>query len=170
MHPCIGVDEIVRLLACELVASGGKATAVALACCCKSFEDPVLGALWETQEQLYPLLDTFPEGVWEEGSLDFVSLPTTPYLLSIKPLYREGFQENADDFGVDSLQQVCPTDAGTQIRRFRRTRTSARFLNAATSHSQRTPAPKSKSPRIQRSHCRYHSLRPPIPVPYDHSY
>ena len=49
MHICLNVDELVRLIACELVASEGKATAVALAGCCKSFEDPVLDALWETQ-------------------------------------------------------------------------------------------------------------------------
>ena len=90
MHPCFCVDEIVRLLACELVASGEKTTAVALACCCKSFEDPMLDALWATQEQLYPLLNTFPEGVWESG-YQVVSLPTTLYLFSIKPLCSEGF-------------------------------------------------------------------------------
>jgi hypothetical protein len=67
MHACLGVDEILRLLACELVWSEAKATAVALACCCKSFEDPVLDALWETQEQLFPLLKSLPEGVWKEG-------------------------------------------------------------------------------------------------------
>ena len=44
MHACLNVDEIVRLIAYELVASGGYATAVALARCCKSFEDPVLDA------------------------------------------------------------------------------------------------------------------------------
>ena len=67
MHACLYVDEIVRPIACELVTSGGEATAVALACCCKSFEDPVLDALWETQEWLTPLLKTFPEDVWNEG-------------------------------------------------------------------------------------------------------
>jgi len=60
MHPCLHVDETVRHVASELVASGGKATAVALACCYKSFEDPVLDALWETQEELAPLLESLP--------------------------------------------------------------------------------------------------------------
>ena len=61
MHACLHVDEIVRLIAWELVSSEGRATAIALACCCQSFEDPALDALWETQYQLTPLLKTFPE-------------------------------------------------------------------------------------------------------------
>ena len=53
MYPCLGVDEILRLLAHELVASKAKATAVALACCYKRFEDSVLNTLWETQDRLF---------------------------------------------------------------------------------------------------------------------
>ena len=67
MHACLSVDEIIRLIACELVDSKAKATAVALAACRKSFEEPVLDALWETQEELLPLLESLPEGVWREG-------------------------------------------------------------------------------------------------------
>ena len=52
MHACLNVpDEILRLIACELVASEGQATAVPLACCSQSFEGPVLDALWETQDR-----------------------------------------------------------------------------------------------------------------------
>ena len=75
MHPCLSVDEILRLLASELVASEAKATAVALASCCKSFEDPVLDALWEAQDRLVPLLKCFPQDVWEGGSLVSQLLP-----------------------------------------------------------------------------------------------
>ena len=49
MHACLNVDEIIRLIARELVASESKATAAALACRRKTFEDPVLDTLWETQ-------------------------------------------------------------------------------------------------------------------------
>ena len=73
MHACLRVDEIVRLLACELVASEANATAVSFACCCKGFEDPVLDELWETQERLTPLLKCFPQDVWEEIDGIFVS-------------------------------------------------------------------------------------------------
>ena len=45
MHLCLNVDEILRLIAHELVASRGKGTTVGLACCCKGFEDPVLDGL-----------------------------------------------------------------------------------------------------------------------------
>ena len=76
MHACLNVDEIVRLIACELVASRAKATAAALARCCNSFEDPVLDTLWETQDQLPPLLEPFPRDVWNEGGRT-VSTPTT---------------------------------------------------------------------------------------------
>ena len=47
MHACLYVDEILRLIASELVVPGAKATTVLLVCCCKSFEDPVLDTLWE---------------------------------------------------------------------------------------------------------------------------
>ena len=65
MHACLYVDEIVRLIAREIIASGRKAVAVALACCCKSLEDPVLDELWETQKELNPLLKSLPGGVWD---------------------------------------------------------------------------------------------------------
>jgi len=86
MHACLSVDEIVRLLACELVAAGGKLTAVALACCHKTLEDPVLDVLWGIQDRLYPLLETFPASVWDEAVKTFVSLPMTPQLAPPQPL------------------------------------------------------------------------------------
>jgi hypothetical protein len=73
MHPCLSVDEITRFLAHELVASEAKATAVSLARCCRSFEDPVLDALWRTQEGLIPLLKCLPQEVWLERNGNFVS-------------------------------------------------------------------------------------------------
>jgi len=73
MHACLNVDEIVRLLACELVMSGGRGSAAALARCRKSFEEPVLDALWEAQDQLRPLLKSFPEGVLDEKGGKWVS-------------------------------------------------------------------------------------------------
>ena len=63
MHPSrLGVpDEILRLLARELVTSETEAAAVSLACRCKKFEDPVLDALWETRDRLLPLFEPLPE-------------------------------------------------------------------------------------------------------------
>jgi hypothetical protein len=76
MHVCLNVEEILRLIAYELVASEGKTIAVALACCCKAFEDPVLDALWETQDKLVPLLKSFPEAVWGYEGGNLVSATT----------------------------------------------------------------------------------------------
>ena len=73
MHDILNVDEIIRLLASGLVVSGWRATAVALACCCRKFEDPTLDALWREQKRLSPLLNTFPKDIWDRASNDFVS-------------------------------------------------------------------------------------------------
>ena len=75
MHLCLHVDEILRLIASELVASKCKATAAALARCCKIFEDPVLDSLWENQEWLIPVLKIFPKDVWNCREAD-VCAPT----------------------------------------------------------------------------------------------
>ena len=63
MHPCLYVDEIARIIARELVAFDGQATSVALACCCKTLEDPVLDILWETQSRVLLLLKPLPRDV-----------------------------------------------------------------------------------------------------------
>lgn len=82
MHPCLGVDEILRLIARKLVESEAEATAVSLACCCKCFEDPMLDTLWEGQDQLIPLLKCFPPDAWAERHGKFVSQVTAsvPYI------------------------------------------------------------------------------------------
>ena len=85
MHACLKVDELVRLIAHELVTSGAKATIVALARCCKSFEDSVLDVLWETQGALLILLKSLPGDVWNEGGY-IVSVPTTWFSLSLNRL------------------------------------------------------------------------------------
>jgi len=85
MHPCLGVDKIVRLIATELVEFDGRGTSVALACYCKSFEDPVLDALWERQCKLLPLLRSLPGDVWNERG-HTVSMPTTHFYLPLNCL------------------------------------------------------------------------------------
>ena len=91
MHPCLYVDEIVRLIAHELVAFNARATSVALACCCKTFEDPVLDILWETQSRVLPLLKSLPGDVWDEGGCS-VSVPTTCFLSSLNYLIQKSFK------------------------------------------------------------------------------
>lgn len=64
MHRCLCVDDIVRPIAGELVAAKANASAVALACCCKRFEDPVLDTLWATQSHFVPLLRILLGDLW----------------------------------------------------------------------------------------------------------
>ena len=66
MHPCLSVDEIIRLLVRELVWSEAKGSAVAFGCCCKNLEDPVLDVLWATQVRMTPLLKCLPQDTWED--------------------------------------------------------------------------------------------------------
>jgi hypothetical protein len=91
MHGCLNVDEILRLLACELVASKANATAVSLACCCRSFEDPALDALWETQDQLLHLLKSLPEDIWKEEGGRFVSPLTASTFSALNHLICKSF-------------------------------------------------------------------------------
>ena len=74
MHPCLSVDDILRVLARILDESEAKTTVVALACCCKAFEEPMLDELWRTQDELGPLLKCFPQDVWKEEDGCLVSL------------------------------------------------------------------------------------------------
>jgi len=114
MHPCLGVDEVLRLLACELVASGAKATAVSLARCCKGFADPVLDALWETQERLLPLLKSFPTDVWRVDSGRFVS-PLILFVFSLpNRAAEEDFQETPDERGMEPFPKIRSGNTGAR--------------------------------------------------------
>ena len=93
MHACLNVDEILRLIVCQLVESKAKATAVALACCCKGFEDSVLDALWETQDGLLPLLDSFPADAWDEGEYT-VSVPTPRVFSPLNHFIEKSFKRH----------------------------------------------------------------------------
>ena len=75
MHACLNVDEIVRLITNELIQPNAKSGAVALACCHKSFEDPVLDTLWGRQDRLLPLVESLPGDIWNEDE-HTVSTPT----------------------------------------------------------------------------------------------
>ena len=91
MHACLNVDEIIRLIVHQLVRSRAKATAIALACCCKNFEDPVLDVLWETQDGLLPLLKSLPTDVWNEGGYT-VSAPIAHISYSLNSFIRKSFK------------------------------------------------------------------------------
>jgi hypothetical protein len=88
MHRLLLVHDIPHLLACELVGSELKATAVSLACCCRTFEDPVLNVLWETQDQLTPLLKCLPQDAWKEGDYTSTFVSKTVVFDSLSALNR----------------------------------------------------------------------------------
>ena len=113
MHRCLNVDEVVRLIACELAASGGKATAVCLACCCKGLGDPVLDVLWATQVELSPLFKCLPGDVWKEGGYT-VSTPTTHVLLLPQRFRLKVLKTPSDGDGMVSFPKVRSKNASTQ--------------------------------------------------------
>ena len=91
MHACLNVDEIVRFIAHEVVVSNAKGTAVSLACCHKSLEDPVLDTLWESQDWLTTLLECLPRDVWNEDGCT-VSALTTYVSCSLNCLVSKSFK------------------------------------------------------------------------------
>ena len=160
MHPCLHVDEILRHVASEVVASKGKGTAVALARCCKSFEDPVLDVLWETQEGLIPLFGSLPRGVWNDDECD-VGAPTVFVLHSLKHTFPV-FQKAPDEAGVGSIPRICPKDAKAR-RRWPFAPTIASSHGAAVSYLQRTFAPKPEISYVDGCRRGSRSLHPLVP-------
>ena len=119
MHACLNIDEIIRLIARELVASGGNATAVGLACCCKSYEDPVLDVLWATQDRLLPLFKSLPGGVWNGGGCT-VSVSTTSIFLfltiRLESLSKD-FQRRRNGLVSGSTPEGCENSVNTAFGR-----------------------------------------------------
>ena len=170
MHPCLDVDEVLRLLARELVASGANATAVSLARCRKSFEDPVLDALWRAQERLLPLLKSFPGDVWKVEAGRFVSPPTVLILSPSNCFTEEVFQEAPDERGMESFPKIRSGNTDTQSRRLRGPSNSGRSVGVATLHRQRMFASETVSVCVQECHRGFHSVYTPLSLPENHKY
>lgn len=77
-HRCWGLDEIVRAIAANLVLDKAKTSAVSLASCSKSLEEPALGEVWRSLSSLAPLVKCFPPEVWETRDEKLVSVSTHP--------------------------------------------------------------------------------------------
>jgi hypothetical protein len=67
LHKVFEIDEILRPIAGYVVGISGS-SAIALACCCEAFEEPVLSSYWEDQ-CLDKLASVFPEGVLKRSDL-----------------------------------------------------------------------------------------------------
>jgi len=77
-HRCWGLDEIVRAIAESLVSDNARASAVSLASCSKSLEEPALGEVWRSLSSLAPLVKSFPPEVWEVKDEKLASITTGP--------------------------------------------------------------------------------------------
>ena len=71
-HKVFEIDEILRLITGHAVDLGGSAP-VALACCCKVFEEPTLSLYWEDR-RLDQLANVLPKGVLKRSGPN-----TSPY-------------------------------------------------------------------------------------------
>ncbi|KAF9652134.1 hypothetical protein BDM02DRAFT_3183860 [Thelephora ganbajun] len=67
-HKIFEIDEIFRPIAGHVVDLSGS-SAIALACCCKAFEEPVLSSYWEEQS-LDKLARVIPTGVLKRSGLN----------------------------------------------------------------------------------------------------
>ena len=76
-HKCWGLDEIVRDIAACLVSDQARASAVSLAICSKSLEEPALGEVWRSLSSLAPLVKCFPPEVWEAKDEKLASTTTS---------------------------------------------------------------------------------------------
>jgi len=76
MHHTFEVDEILRIIASSIEYENRK-DAVSFACCCKSFSDPALDAIWGIWQRCFAtLLRTLPPSTWTIVDKTFVSFPT----------------------------------------------------------------------------------------------
>ena len=66
-HEVFKIDEVLRLIAGHVVDLCGPG-AIAFACCCKTFEEPVLSFYWEDR-RLDKLASVLPEGVLKRSGL-----------------------------------------------------------------------------------------------------
>lgn len=69
-HPIFNIDELVRLVADELV-SISRRSAVSFALACRSFEEPALSSLWKEQPSLHYLVMVLPSATAPYGDDGF---------------------------------------------------------------------------------------------------
>ena len=167
MHRCLNVDEIVRLIARELVISGGNATAVRLARCCKSFEDPVLDALWTMRFNLSTLFKCFPGDVWNEGGYT-VSTQTTYAPFFPQRCCSKVIQTASNGGGMGSFPEVRSKNPISQGSWRPGNPVSRGLLRHATLRNQRALAPKSDNSRFLENQGIVYFIHSIVPFPHNH--
>ena len=74
MNKAFYVDELVRRIGFHADGrSLGSASLLALACCCKALEGPVMDVLWKRQKYLSVILQTLPADCWTVTNRVYVS-------------------------------------------------------------------------------------------------
>lgn len=74
MNQVFYIEELVRRIAFNAEdGSPGSASLLALACCCKILEDPVMDVLWQRQKHLLIILQTLPADCWTITDRVYVS-------------------------------------------------------------------------------------------------
>jgi hypothetical protein len=105
VHRCWSVDEIVRAIAANLVTDEAKASAVALASCSKSLEQPTLEEVWRCLPNLAPLVQCFPPEIWKLiKKKKLASTKNGVYIISNRiPIV---FQKSPTPSGMDSISKA----------------------------------------------------------------
>jgi hypothetical protein len=131
-HRCWALDEIVRVIAANLVLDKANASAVSLANCSKSLEEPALSEVWRSLSSLAPLVKSFPPEVWEirEEKLASTAMDLEDVLCgSDQPLIV--FQEGSATRGMDAISAAVRIKGPTP----------GSFLPGCSNLTGRTPPP-----------------------------
>ena len=65
MNQALYIEELVRRIAFSADDRfPGSASLLALACCCKTLEGPVMDVLWQRQKHFHVILQTLPVRCW----------------------------------------------------------------------------------------------------------
>jgi hypothetical protein len=128
MHQIFRLDELVQSVAhCVDHTAEGSASLLALACCCKSLEGPVMDALWCRQTILSTILRTLPADSWSVDDGVFVRKKLTyPFVSQASP----GFQSLSRNLSQE------------EWNRFRRYTARVTELEVHGAYSQPAIAPK----------------------------
>ena len=89
MNQIFYVEELVRRIAFSADGgSPGSSSLLALACCCKALEGPVMDVLWQRQKHLHVILRTLPADCWtvtDEVLVSRARLDLQSHSLSLYP-------------------------------------------------------------------------------------
>ena len=90
MHQAFYIEELVRRIAFNADdGSSGSTSLLALACCCKALESPVMDVLWQRQKHLHIILQTLPADCWTISYGEYVSGDIPTIQVTHFPLFQD---------------------------------------------------------------------------------